>query len=253
MTGRIDFACSIELITIWFPQEGRNPIVEQVRNEASSYVANGVDMEVSDTGKHCLIITGPNMGGKSSYLRQVALIVVLAQIGCFVPAKECELTPFDSIHRLVFNCFFVADNLFFFFTSRMGAWDNPLAGQSTYYVELQQTSQILSNVTSKSLVILDELGRGTSTIDGCSLAYATLKHLLLNVKCCTLFVTHYWLLTSLEAEYPENVANLEGFRFRPCLKIFLWMGKPQFWCGRFLLDPSQSSFAADLYPQRCNS
>ena len=89
----------------------------------------------------------------------------------------------------------------------MGAWDNPLAGQSTYYVELQQTSQILSNVTSKSLVILDELGRGTSTIDGCSLAYATLKHLLLNVKCCTLFVTHYWLLTSLEAEYPENVAN----------------------------------------------
>lgn len=115
--------------------EGRNPIVEQLRPE--TYVPN--DTNLREDGEQCMIITGPNMGGKSSYMRQVAQIVIMAQIGSFVPASECRLSPVDAIY------------------TRMGAQDNIQAGQSTFFVELQQTSQMLQHATSKSLLILDEV------------------------------------------------------------------------------------------------
>ena len=113
------------------------------------------------------------MGGKSSFLRQVALCVVLAQSGCFVPAASMKFTPFDAIY------------------TRMGASDNIQKGQSTFFVEMSETSPILRKATEHSLVILDELGRGTSTSDGKSIAYATLSHIINNTKSICLFVTHY--------------------------------------------------------------
>eukprot|EP01119_Soliformovum_irregulare_P002658 TRINITY_DN1290_c0_g2_i1.p1 TRINITY_DN1290_c0_g2~~TRINITY_DN1290_c0_g2_i1.p1 ORF type:complete len:972 (-),score=331.02 TRINITY_DN1290_c0_g2_i1:43-2811(-) len=165
--------------------DGRNPIVEQLRSD--SYVPN--DTNMTEDGERCMIITGPNMGGKSSYMRQVAQIVIMAQIGSFVPASECRLSPVDAIY------------------TRMGAHDNIQSGQSTFFVEMQQTAQMLSLATPKSLLIMDELGRGTSTVDGCSIAYSTLNFILSKIKCFTLFVTHYWQLTSLTSEHPIIVDN----------------------------------------------
>lgn len=129
------------------------------------------------------------MGGKSSYIKQVALIVILAQVGSYVPAEEVELGVVDAIF------------------TRMGATDNICQKQSTFMVELQETSEIIAQATAKSLVILDELGRGTSTHDGTAIAYATLHHFIREVSCLTLFVTHYPSLAELEAIFPNQVTN----------------------------------------------
>lgn len=139
--------------------------------------------------RRCLLITGPNMGGKSSYIRQIALIVIMAQIGSYVPAKSAQMGVFDAVY------------------CRMGAADNLATGQSTFMKEVQETSDIMRLATPRSLVILDELGRGTSTHDGTAIAYATLHYLLETVKCKTLFVTHYPLLGALEDEFKGVMRN----------------------------------------------
>jgi len=130
------------------------------------------DLENSDTSR-ILLLSGPNMGGKSTLLRQTCLVAILAQIGCFVPAEECSLTPFDRIF------------------TRLGASDRILLGQSTFFVELAETAAALRGATRRSLVIMDELGRGTSTFDGTAIASATVKHLVEKNQCLTLFATHY--------------------------------------------------------------
>merc|ERR1712151_935892 len=119
------------------------------------------------------IYSGPNMGGKSTLLRQTCLLIILAQIGCYVPAVECEITPVDRIF------------------TRLGASDRILLGQSTFFVELAETATALRGATRRSLVIMDELGRGTSTFDGTAIASATVRHLIEKNKCLTLFATHY--------------------------------------------------------------
>ena len=126
-----------------------------------------------EKSSHCMIITGPNMGGKSTLIRQAGAIVILAQMGCYVPATSCQLTPFRRIF------------------SRLGASDRILAGGSTFFVELSETASILRNADSHSFVLLDEFGRGTATFDGTAIASAVLDTLVSSVKCLTLFSTHY--------------------------------------------------------------
>ncbi|ORY50345.1 hypothetical protein BCR33DRAFT_752989 [Rhizoclosmatium globosum] len=149
---------------------GRHPMVELL---IPNFVENDVTLTMDD---RCLLITGPNMGGKSSYIRQVALLALLGQIGSYLPAQSAHLGIFDSIH------------------TRMGAYDDITRGQSTFMKELSETSEILRTATPRSLVILDELGRGTSTHDGTAIAWAVLKELFCGIKCATLFVTHYPIL-----------------------------------------------------------
>ncbi len=130
-----------------------------------------------------ILLTGPNMGGKSTMLRQTCLAVIMAQLGCYVPAYSCRLSIFDRIF------------------TRIGANDNIMTGQSTFMVELSETSKILREATSQSLVILDELGRGTSTFDGYAIAFAVLNDLCKRVQCLGLFSTHYGMLTE---EFKNN-------------------------------------------------
>ncbi|TPX40170.1 hypothetical protein SeMB42_g06113, partial [Synchytrium endobioticum] len=137
-----------------------------------------------------ILLTGPNMGGKSTLLRQLCIAVIMAQLGCHLPAESCVLTPFDRVF------------------TRIGANDNILAGQSTFMVELAETSRILREATPRSLVILDELGRGTSTFDGFAIAYSCLHHLVQRTRCLGLFSTHYQTLTSEFADNP-----LVGLRY----------------------------------------
>jgi len=132
-----------------------------------------------------LLITGPNMGGKSTYMRQVALIALLAHIGCFVPAQEAVLGEIDQIF------------------TRIGASDDLASGRSTFMVEMTEAANILHNATEKSLVLVDEIGRGTSTFDGLALAYAIARHLLEKNRSYTLFATHYFELTRLAEEFAQ--------------------------------------------------
>ena len=164
--------------------QGRHPLVEHFNREP--FVANDLDL---DAARRLLIITGPNMGGKSTYMRQAALIAVLAHIGSFVPAREALLGPLDAIY------------------SRIGAADNLAGGQSTFMVEMAEIANILHNATPASLVIVDEIGRGTSTYDGMSLAWAAAEYLAENNRAMCLFATHYFELTAL-AEALPNVANI---------------------------------------------
>jgi DNA mismatch repair protein MutS len=164
---------------------GRHPVVEKMTH-AGLFVPN--DVEIVRNGERLLLITGPNMGGKSTYLRQTALIALMAQIGSFVPAESARIGLVDRIF------------------TRVGAHDNLVRGQSTFMVEMQETANILANATDKSLVILDEIGRGTSTYDGMSLAWSIMEHLHDTVQCRTLFATHYHELISL-AEKLSNAAN----------------------------------------------
>ncbi|MCS7032747.1 MAG: DNA mismatch repair protein MutS [Phycisphaerae bacterium] len=164
--------------------DGRHPVLEQ--QLGSEFVANDL---LFDDGDCLHLITGPNMAGKSTFIRQVALIVILAQIGSYVPAREATIG--------------MADQLF----ARIGASDELHAGQSTFMVEMIETANILNNATPKSLVILDEIGRGTSTLDGLSLAWAIAEHIASDVRCRTLFATHYHELTDL-AERFTGVKNL---------------------------------------------
>lgn len=176
-------------------REGRHPVVEQMLREenigvsrANSFVPN--DTLLSSEDEQIALITGPNMAGKSTYIRQVALITLMAQVGSWVPAKECQLGLVDRIF------------------SRVGASDELSRGNSTFMVEMNETANILNNVTEKSLVILDEIGRGTSTYDGLSIAWSVVEHLHTKKKsgAKTLFATHYHELTQLEREL-ERVRN----------------------------------------------
>ena len=163
---------------------GRHPVVESVLDNA--YVPN--NLEISDTRK-LLIITGPNMGGKSTYMRQTALIVLLAHIGSYVPAESAKIGEIDRIF------------------TRIGASDDLAGGRSTFMVEMTETANILHNATSNSLVLLDEIGRGTSTFDGLALAWACAEHIATNIKSLTLFATHYFELTTLPEKH-RNVDNV---------------------------------------------
>ncbi|KAK6936464.1 DNA mismatch repair protein MutS-like, N-terminal [Dillenia turbinata] len=162
---------------------GRHPVLENVLED--NFVPN--DTELHADGEYCQIITGPNMGGKSCYIRQVALIVIMAQVGCFVPASAAKLHVLDGIH------------------TRMGASDSIQRGRSTFLEELSEASHVLSTCTAQSLVIIDELGRGTSTHDGVAIAHATLHHLLGQKKCLVLFVTHYLKIVDIRRDFPESV------------------------------------------------
>lgn len=158
-------------------EQGRHPIVEQA--SGSPFVAN--DLSLDET-RRMLIVTGPNMGGKSTYMRQTALIVIMAHMGCYVPAAAALIGPIDAIF------------------TRIGASDNVAGGQSTFMVEMTETANILHNATDRSLVLIDEIGRGTSTFDGVALAWASAEHLARFNRAFSLFATHYFELTVLADE-----------------------------------------------------
>jgi DNA mismatch repair protein MutS len=181
---------------------GRHPVVEAaLKREGAAFIANESDLSGKESG-HILLITGPNMGGKSTYLRQNALIVVLAQMGSFVPAKEAHIG--------------IVDRLF----SRVGAADDLARGRSTFMVEMVETAAILNQATSRSLVILDEIGRGTATFDGLSIAWAAIEHLHEANRCRALFATHFHELTALADRLPR-IANAT-------LKVTEWHGEVVF-------------------------
>jgi DNA mismatch repair protein MutS len=160
-------------------KDGRHPVLDQTLVE-EKFVPNDTSLDGEDL--RLAIITGPNMAGKSTYIRQVALIVLMAQIGSFVPAESAEIGLVDRVF------------------TRVGASDDLARGQSTFMVEMNETSNIVNNATERSLVILDEIGRGTSTFDGLSIAWSVAEFLHDNIKARTLFATHYHELTKLAAE-----------------------------------------------------
>ena len=165
-------------------ERGRHPVVEKVLDEP--FAPNDLKL---DDHRRMLVITGPNMGGKSTYMRQNALIVLLAHIGSYVPAARACIGPIDRIF------------------TRIGAGDDLSRGQSTFMVEMSETANILHNATADSLVLMDEVGRGTSTYDGLSLARAAAAHLATHNHAYTLFATHYFELTGLAGEY-SGIANV---------------------------------------------
>jgi DNA mismatch repair protein MutS len=164
--------------------DGRHPVLGEILG--SEFVPN--DIEIGGGAGDILVITGPNMSGKSTYIRQVALLVLMAQAGSFIPAKDAQIGLVDRIF------------------TRVGASDELIRGQSTFMVEMTETANIINNATERSLVILDEVGRGTSTYDGLALAWAITEHIANKIKCRTLFATHYHELTEL-AELFANVKN----------------------------------------------
>lgn len=163
-------------------EAGRHPVVEQVTQ--TPFVPNDIKFNLQ---RRMLIVTGPNMGGKSTYMRQTALIVLMAYIGSFVPAKNATIGPIDRIF------------------TRIGAADDLASGRSTFMVEMTETANILRNATEQSLVLMDEIGRGTSTFDGLSLAWACAAYLAKEIKAFTLFATHYFELTHLVDTHPSVV------------------------------------------------
>ena len=191
-------------------QGGRHPVVEKVSSDP--FVANDLEMH---NERKMLVITGPNMGGKSTYMRQAALIVLLAQIGSFVPAAGATIGLVDRIF------------------TRIGSSDDLAGGRSTFMVEMTETANILHNASDRSLVLMDEVGRGTSTFDGLSLAWACAYHLAEKVRAFTLFATHYFELTSLPekvsgacnihlgaTEYNENIVFLHSIEEGPANKSY---------------------------------
>lgn len=164
-------------------EAGRHPVVERVSQ--TPFIANPVTLHHQ---RRMLIVTGPNMGGKSTYMRQVALITLMAHIGCFVPAERATIGPIDRIF------------------TRIGASDDLASGRSTFMVEMTETANILHNATAQSLVLMDEIGRGTSTYDGLSLAWSAAEYLAQQVGAMTLFATHYFELTQL----PELMAGIHN-------------------------------------------
>ena len=157
-------------------KEGRHGVIEKVMGHGK-YVPNDVSI---DENSPVVLITGPNMGGKSTYMRQVALIVIMAQIGSFVPAKYANLTIFDQIF------------------TRIGASDDLISGQSTFMVEMLEANNALRFASEKSLILFDEIGRGTATFDGMAIAQAMIEYIASEIHCMTLFSTHYHELTFLE-------------------------------------------------------
>ena len=164
--------------------DGRHPVVEKVLD--GEFVSNDI---VFDDGIYLKLITGPNMAGKSTYMRQMAMIVIMAQIGCFVPAKEAVLPVFDKIF------------------TRIGASDDLVSGESTFMVEMKEANRAIEGATEKSLILFDELGRGTATYDGISLAQAIIEYIHDKIKAITLFSTHYHELTKLE-ETKKHIKNV---------------------------------------------
>jgi DNA mismatch repair protein MutS len=179
----------------WQPTPGmqlvqaRHPVLEQ-RLPMGQFVANHCVMGTPEDPAHILMITGPNMAGKSTYMRTVALVALMAHIGSFVPATQATLGRIDAIY------------------TRVGAVDDLTTGQSTFMVEMQETAAILHHATPNSLVLLDEVGRGTSTYDGVSIAWAVVEHLAQHNRSCTLFATHYHELNALEPRWPQQIRNL---------------------------------------------
>jgi DNA mismatch repair protein MutS len=169
----------------------RHPVIEQWMEETREgrFIANDLYLSAGDEGPSLLLITGPNMGGKSTYLRQAAMLVLMAQMGSFVPAESLRLGLVDRIY------------------TRIGASDNVARGRSTFMVEMTETATILNTATKRSLILLDEMGRGTATFDGLSLAWATVEYLHAETGARTLFATHYHELTIL-AEKLARVHNL---------------------------------------------
>lgn len=163
---------------------GRHPVVEKVIKD--TYVSNDIIM---DAETNILMITGPNMSGKSTYMRELAIIVIMNQMGCFVPATEADLPIFDKIF------------------TRIGASDDLVGGESTFMVEMKESANALRNATKDSLILFDELGRGTSTYDGMSLAGSIIMYITKNLKCKTMFSTHYHELTKM-SEYSEGIKNV---------------------------------------------
>lgn len=166
-------------------EEGRHPVVESI-NKSNAFIPNDSLLDCNEN--KIMIITGPNMAGKSTYMRQVAIITLLAHIGCYVPAKRAEIALTDRIF------------------TRVGASDDLALGQSTFMVEMMEVANILNNATNKSLVILDEIGRGTSTYDGLSIAWAVVEEIANKMNCKTMFATHYHELTELEG-FMNGVKN----------------------------------------------
>ncbi|PXW86922.1 DNA mismatch repair protein MutS [Nitrosomonas sp. Nm84] len=168
-------------------ETGRHPVVE---SQIENFVANDVQLGAEPTGKpKMLMITGPNMGGKSTYMRQIALIALLAHCGSYVPAKQVRIGALDQIF------------------TRIGAADDLASGRSTFMVEMTETANILHNATAHSLVLMDEVGRGTSTFDGLALAFAIARYLLTKNRSFTLFATHYFELTKLAEEF-KHIKNV---------------------------------------------
>ena len=214
-TARIDLAAAIAHLSVahdfvrpvvddtltFHIEEGRHPVVEQAVNaEASNtgFIANDCTLSDGNDG-HLLLMTGPNMAGKSTFLRQNALITILAQAGLYVPAKSAHIG--------------IADRLF----SRVGASDDLAQGRSTFMVEMVETAAILNQASTRALVILDEIGRGTSTFDGLSIAWAAIEHLHDNNQCRGIFATHYHELTSLEGQL-ARLTNVS-------MKVREWKGE----------------------------
>ncbi|KAJ4957042.1 hypothetical protein NE237_013825 [Protea cynaroides] len=166
-------------------RSGRHPVLEAILQD--NFVPNDTDLHAER--EYCQIVTGPNMGGKSCYIRQVALIAIMAQVGSFVPALSAKLHVLDGIY------------------TRMGASDSIQQGRSTFLEELSEASYIFRNCTSRSLVIIDELGRGTSTHDGIAIAYAILHQLVAQKRCMILFVTHYPKIVDVKDEFPGSVGS----------------------------------------------
>ena len=167
-------------------KDGRHPIVEHMRDE--EFVSNDAYLDFNSS--NMCILTGPNMSGKSTYIRQVATIVLLVQIGCFVPASSIKISLVDRIF------------------TRVGATDDLSSGRSTFMVEMDEAANIVNNATKYSLVVLDEVGRGTSTYDGVSIAWALAEYLVKNIKARTLFATHYHELLRLSERIPDRIKNL---------------------------------------------
>jgi DNA mismatch repair protein MutS len=167
--------------------EGRHPIIESATKVGERFIPN--DTLLGGPTERLFLITGPNMAGKSTYIRQVALITILGHVGSFVPAKSATIPITDKVF------------------TRIGASDDLSRGQSTFMVEMSETANILNNATDKSLVILDEIGRGTSTYDGISIAWSVAEYLLTTDGRSpkTLFATHYWELTKLQEKVPGAV------------------------------------------------
>jgi DNA mismatch repair protein MutS len=185
-------------------EQSRHPVIEKVMKK-STFVANDFLM---DEATNTLLITGPNMGGKSTYMRQIALLIILAQIGCYVPAKRAELMIVDAIF------------------TRIGASDDLVGGQSTFMMEMTQTQYALANATSRSLLIFDEIGRGTATFDGMALAHAIMEYATLHIQAKTLFSTHYHELTTL-AETMTALKNIHVAVYEQDDQVtFLYQVKP---------------------------